>query len=236
MTRERKDDFQKLVEFLANYAISNEASDPGFQVLLKQLHGKLFAFLTLVVEIETLNLESKSYSVQSLAYSFECASDLAQSLFCWVHGAYKPADLILRSSIETFVKATCGTENPQIFLERSVYQVMDYARASKACGSSLVAKYFERIYNEYALLCGVAHSESADRQTQVQALRMFPKFDQQSAETFGKRFVVLIDRYIAILLANNETAFRKAHYKNQKIVLDSLPREIKQELFVDPEN
>ena len=236
MSRERKEDFQKLVEFLRNYAISSEAGNQSFQLLLKQLHGKLFSLLTLVVEIESLNPELQVYSEDSLSYSFECASDLAQSLFCWVHGAYKPADLMLRSSIETFVKAACGTEIPPILSERSLYQVMDYARASNACGAQLVAQYFARIQNEYALLCAVAHSATADRQTQVQALRMFPKFDPQNAEAFGRRFVVLTERYMAILLANNDAAFRKAHYKNQQIVLDALPREIKQELFAEPQS
>jgi hypothetical protein len=235
MSRERKDDFRKLEDFLKNYAITGHSNDPEFKRLLKQLHGKLISFLTFVIEIELRNPEVHSYSDKSISYAFECASDLAQALFCWIHGAYKPANLVLRSSIETFVKAVCGTENPKIFDERSVYQVMNDARASKACGAQPVTQYFSRIHSEYTALCGVAHSASADRQLQVQALRMFPKFDAQNAEEFGGRLIALADSYLAILISNNEIAFRNAHYKNRIIVLDSLPNEIKKELFIEPQ-
>lgn len=65
------------------------------------------------------------------------------STFLVTHGCYKGAKLLLRSSIENFIKAVCFDEYPDIVIKKSVYEVFDIAKASMTfSGSKKYIRYY----------------------------------------------------------------------------------------------
>lgn len=229
-TREIRSDFESLEEFVRRYDIAPSIDKADFVSLLRNGHKRLFGLLTFIAEIESTNSDSKKFSEESLRYFAECGSDVSQALFCWMHGAYKPAYLALRSSIETFMKAAVGTEVPALLTEKSMYKLLDIAKASQTC-SGLAEPHFSKIKECYAELCGIAHSATAAKFTQVNALRMFPKFEEVDAVEFIARFVTLVDRFLAVLLAANRGLLAAMHFKNRQNVLDTLTQEIKRSIL-----
>ena len=232
MTRETQEDFQELKEFVRQYKI-----EPS-EVFISQLrigHKRLFGLLTFIAEIESNNDETNKFSDDSLGYFAEFRSDVSQALFCWIHGAYKPAFLSLRTSIETFIKAAVCTEDPSVLTEKSMYELLELAKGSAACGG-LGEAHFHNIKSSYGVLCGIAHSATAAKFTQVNALRMFPKFEEADATQFIRQFNALVDRFIAVLLAFNRDLLPRMHFKNRQNVLDTLTKEIKQSILGEEAN
>lgn len=233
-TKEIQGDFEELTMFANQYAIAPLMKNSGFVAELKNGHKRLFALLTFIAEIESTNSASRKFNEVSLRYFAEFGSDVSQALFCWMHGAYKPAYLALRSSIETFFKAAVGSENPTILTQKNVYELLEIAKASKACGG-LARPYFLEIKQHYGELCKIAHSATAASFTQVHALRMFPKYEEADATQFITQFIGLVDRFIAVLLATNRELLPEMHYKNRQNLLDTLTQRIKRSILGEEE-
>src|SRR5262245_43255737 len=111
MTRESKKDFDDLLGFASTYDLSAVAGQDSFKKNLQRMHRVYIGLLTFLSELEFQVAHSTKAKKPNLTptqfdYLAECVSDIGNALFCWIHGAYKPARLMLRSSIETFVKGT----------------------------------------------------------------------------------------------------------------------------------
>ena len=113
-----RDDASKLMKYFKSYSLENLFTNSEFGEDYKIVHRKIFGYLVLYCEIENQNMNTKLFSDQALFYLKESVSDILQSLFAWVNGAYKSADLLLRSSIENFNKAIIGNKNIEVFTEK----------------------------------------------------------------------------------------------------------------------
>ena len=127
MTREISADFQILEEFIQKFNLSTIAGNQELLRQIKPMHKKLYSLMTFVVEVSYSNKNGNLFTDNGLRYLKESVSDLGQALFCWIQGAYKPSNLILRSSIETFIKSISGEKEPTIYKEKSMYKVFDIA-------------------------------------------------------------------------------------------------------------
>lgn len=219
-------DFDELLKFIEQYSIKTSLDDPKFTLLAKQAHRRLLAYLTCYVELRYSSTPPYSLSEKSIEYIGESASDLAQMFFCWLHGAYKPASLSLRSSIETFMKGVAGTQDDTIFETKSVYEVFDIAKTCAACSGDS-STYFDKLRQSYADLCKVSHTAEIDTALQANALILFPRFNKYHASNLVKLLTNIANWQMAILLAGQRDFVEAMHFKNKQIVLDTLTKEIK---------
>lgn len=227
MTRETDADFESLVEFATNYSVNSSAINPAYRKSLKLMHRKYHGFMTFAAELEGLRANSISITPLNAQYLTEANSDLGQSLFCWLHGAYKPASLMLRSSIETFVKSVSSNENPAILTEKSVSRVFDLANQTAAWQGGIKGKLFHNLRDQYSKLCLVTHTGSHTVMAQVTALNSFPHFESVRANSLAKQFADITDHFIASLLATHMSQLSKFHFRNRGIILNSIPKAIK---------
>ena len=102
MTREITADYNKLECFIKKFKLKIVLKEKQFAKGLKPMHKNLFSLMTFYVELEHNNQSLAIIDKKCLSYLQEAVSDLGQSLFCWIQGAYKPSCFMLRSSIETF--------------------------------------------------------------------------------------------------------------------------------------
>jgi hypothetical protein len=135
MTREAKQDLEALRKFVADYDLSLLEKSSEFSDALASQHLRYLGLLTLLVEFSdqlvTLKQQKKDSvhlpTEQQILFLRESVSDIGQSLFCWIHGAYKANRIMLRSAIETFVKGMSLSEIPAIITEKSVYKAFELA-------------------------------------------------------------------------------------------------------------
>lgn len=224
-------DFDALLKFIEQYSIKDSLDDPAFKLLAKQAHRRLLAYLTCYVELSNSASPPYSLSTKSVEYIAESASDLTQMFFCWLHGAYKPASLSLRSSIETFMKGVAGTQDITIFEKKSVYEVFDIAKTCAACSGDS-SDYFDKLRQNYAELCKVSHTANIDTALQANALILFPRFNELHARNLINLLTNTANWQMAVLLAGQRDFVEAMHFKNKQVVLNTLPKGIKGKIYL----
>lgn len=229
MSREINQDYESLEKFISEYQLEGVLNE-DFILQLKPIHKRLFALMTITAEIEHHNKTHKVLPTESLIYLKESVSDIGQALFCWVLGAYKPALLIVRSSIETFVKSISFQEIPDILNEKSMYNVFDEARKTSFFSSGLGDYYFQKIHSEYKDLCKTVHSADQSKMAHINALKTFPIFTLKDASNVSKNIVNILTSLISLLYVCFFTFIPLMHPKNQINFLSTIPKSTKQKI------
>lgn len=230
MSREISKDYGSLEVFVGDFNLSNIANEDDFNRKMKPMHKKLFSFMTFVAEIEQKNNELHILTDESLNYLKESVSDMGQALFCWIQGAYKPANLILRSSIETFVKAIAGQEKTEIFSEKSMYRVFELAQDTSFFSSQYCQVFFGSIHSAYKDLCKIAHTANFANMAHISALKTFPLFSAEAAQSFSRDFIKISTMILSVIYVNFFKFIHTMHHKNQLNFFSSIPKATKREI------
>lgn len=127
MSKYINEDAEKLTKYFKEFELKNIFLNSEFVDEFKKVHKKTLGYLVIYFEIEKQNKRSKFFQEKAIYYLKESVSDILQSFFCWINGAYKASDLLLRSSIENFNKAIIGNINDDVYTEKSVYKIFDMA-------------------------------------------------------------------------------------------------------------
>ncbi len=223
MAREITSDFIELESYIKAYELKYSED---FLVLLKLMHKKMYAYLTFLSESEYKNHIDDS----SLVYLNECGSDLAQGMICWTHGLYKPANLMLRSSIETYIKGIVAIEDKSILTEKSMYKVFEMAEEASCFKDKLGAKNFQVLRQNYGELCITAHSADLSSLNPITVIKMLPAFDEQVAERYTVQFVRIVESMLAVFLNHFYSFVWKMHHKNLTNFLSTISKQTKREV------
>ncbi|EJS9796637.1 hypothetical protein NV112_004697, partial [Vibrio parahaemolyticus] len=139
MTRECKSDFDSFLSYIASYKISENLEQTSYVETAKSMHKAYFSLLHFHCE---LNFQSElfrgEYSDDEniLSRISEVVSDIGSSNFNWINGSYKASRVMLRSSIENFVRGLSSIEDETQLTEKSVYSLFDNAKESNIFNSN----------------------------------------------------------------------------------------------------
>lgn len=229
MSREITADFNKLEKFIDDYNLSDVMKKRGFDTRLIIMHKKLFGYLTFLSELEYKNPQENLVIEVCLTYLKECGSDLGQSLFCWIHGAYKPATFMLRSSIETFLKGLAGNQDTNILTEKSMYKVFELAEVTPYF-IDIGTKYFTVIKDNYRQLCITTHSADLSALNPLSTLKLLPMYDDGLAKQFTNHYIIILENILGTIFMNFYTFIHQMHPHNQLNFFASMPKPIKIEV------
>lgn len=227
MSRECNSDFADLKNFISNYSLNNLLSDNDFTVFIKIHHKKYFSYLTFIAEISNYVNKRKfinKYSKKQNSFIIESCSDIGMAYFSSFHGNYKAAKLLLRSSIETFLKGFCLSMIKDIDKEKRLFAFFRKIKALTYFKNPYEKGLLDEIHNQYKLLCKDVHTASIENMTNVTALNYFPKFEKEEAELLNKTMLVLIPNYLTLLCLRYNEQFHLFHYKNKKNIIESIAK------------
>ena len=229
MSREIKTDFEGLLSFIESYNLRNLVSDIEFKNSVSQQHKKYYAYLVYLAEIQDYAVKrnfSNIFRMEQLSYIKESCSDIGTCFFSTFHGSYKSAKLLLRSSIETFLKGFSKDEIVNIDQETSVYCMFDNIKKMKFFSEDpQMLSLFNKIHQAYKLLCRDVHTATEHNMANISALNYFPTFNKSEAKTVCKYIFDLVPCYLTLLLLKYNDQFHKFHHKNKDIVMASIPKE-----------
>lgn len=219
MARIVKEDFEKLKDFVDKYSLSHLLKEDGFVTLISTCHKKYFGYLTIIAELKDI------VSDKELSFLLESNSDIATSLFHLFSGSYKSSKLILRSSIETFLKGFSITYINDIDQESSIYEMFNKIKALQYFQTDFTKTELNTIHSYYKELCKDVHSAEEVNMEKISALNLFPKYSHDEANNIIKIFVKLIPCYVTLLCHKKNVNFHKIHHINKEIILNSINRE-----------
>ncbi|MFW7192635.1 hypothetical protein ACMGGX_10245 [Enterobacter sp. BNK-29] len=219
--REINRDFIELQKFISEYKVLNLEPGTEFNEALKRMHKRYFAFLALHHELlvedgYTANLPKE----QSEIFKFrigEVLSELGTILFLSVHGCYKAAKLVMRSSIENFSKAVGCLVDIEIVNETSVYKVIETALSHNVFLKKAVLEK-NYLYEKYSMLCEDVHTASIKNMQRIECVGNFPISDFQAFNFLADSFIKLINVLTAILIKIEPNIFHKAHHSRKDLI------------------
>ena len=218
MSRIVKDDFEDLKSFVREYTLATLLTDGDFVSFISSLHKKFYSYLVFIEELRLcVDNKNKKPVISKKQFEFlqESASDCGQCLFLAINGCYKGTRLLLRSSIESFLKGIGLDEIPQIVTEKNVYQVFDDANSIGAFnGTNLKAD----LHNIYGDLCMDVHTANSSHMAGVSALKFFPHFDKEEAKKLSAVYIKLLPIYVTSLCLKYNSHFHSIDYMNKEVV------------------
>lgn len=228
--REINQDFIELQKFINEYKILNLVPGSEFNDVLKKMHKRYFAFLALHHEllidngyIDNLPMEQQEIFKYRIS---EVLSELGTILFLSVHGCYKAAKLVMRSSIENFSKAVGCLVNINIVNETSVYKVIEIALSHNVFSETAMSE--KNYLNEkYSRLCEDVHTASVSNMQTIECIGNFPISDFQLFNLLGDSFIKLINVFTAILIKIEPNTFHRAHHSRKDLIALILSNEDK---------
>ncbi len=235
MTREIKEDFEALSNFLNEYSLASVSLDDNYNSLLSSQHKKYYAVLTLLSEFKHQGLtpvkedldDEDSLNQAFLNYLTESISDLGSSLFVWLHGAYKAAKIILRSSLENFFRCMTLIFDPEVLKLKNTYELIDKFKQIKPLESDAGMQIYSALKDLYSLLCADVHTATVDNMQHVSALGYFPGFDQTKAKEFEGLFSRTAQGYVNLLCLTFSQQYFEMHHKNRDIIAAVLSKDVK---------
>lgn len=228
MSRDVTNDFVRLKEFFVNYTTAANLDNATFVKFLSAYHKKYLAYLTYIAELSAYknNVTLKGVTTKQFEFFSESCSDCGLALFDAVNGNYKASRLLLRSSIENFMKAIAQDEDTTIDRESSVFNLFDRVKAVSMFASLAEAMtLYNHIHQEYRKLCRDVHTATMENMTQLSALKTFPTFDEKQAEGLIRIVKTLIMSYVTLLSLKYNNHYHSIGFANKEVIENALIRE-----------
>lgn len=227
MSRRVKEDFGKLVGFFESYSLKPNIKNTEFHTFLSTYHKRYYAYLTFMAELSQYKSKPLLSELNDSQYRFysESCSDCGIALFDSVNGNYKGSRLLLRSSIENFIKAVSLNEDTTIDREKSVYALFDRAKAIPFYSEETTKNLFDVIHQHYKDFPKDVHTATINNMMQMSALNILPSFDVVQAKSVTVVVQSLISAYVTLLALKYNAFYHTIHYENKDIIQTTLIKE-----------
>lgn len=233
MSREIKSDYKKLIEFIENYSLSNQVTDNDFKKCLTQLHKKYYSVLAFVLELDTIvdDAGNKIFIEKQRDYILESISDIGNAVFLLINGAYKPAKLVLRSSIETFLKGIAILYLEDIDKEKRIYQMFDRISEIDFFKKEQTNKiFFDQLLSFYSELSKDIHTAGNNHMQHTSSLNYFPTKSIPKLEDSTLILNKISQIILTILAIKFNDEFHKMHHENKAIIINGIKKKYRKKI------
>lgn len=227
MSREQKSDYDKLISYIENYTIKHNTKNTNYSSSLQKMHKTYFSLLQWHAELTFREVDFLTYINNDKAVYIrllESMSDIGAALFNWINGCYKVTQIMLRVSVENFIRAIGSIENITAMSEKSVYKVFENASKLNIFSNKNTVHSFNCLHADYGALCEYIHTNDHENMELVSSLANFPKFSEEQSKPSEINFIKIIQNFLIILCTCFNAFYHKMHHKNKSIIIESVPR------------
>ena len=224
MSRAIKPDLDSLYQFIDSYSMPRIDDNVEYKEQIKRLHKVYFSLLTMhsCIQAHDINSGTQHLTDQKM-YLNESISELGSAFFISLHGCYKAAEQVLRSSLENFFKALACNKHPEILNSKSTYEVIDAAKTAEIFNVQSNEQKYNLLKQEYSLLCATVHTANSMHMQNVSAIGYFPHFNSGGANKFATHYLKIVKAFLELLCFEYKDAYLNAHYSNKDIINSCLP-------------
>ena len=228
MSRKVREDYRDFKSFLStpidmdkSFFCENESN------FFKPVHKYIFSYMNYIHEI---NNEEDYLPKESLCYLNESLSDIIQSVHSFSLGMIKPSELILRSSIENFIRAISSSMKIDLLEERRIYKLFEESEKMDIFSEN--TDYFNNLKNSYSNLCRSTHS-SLEEHRNISSFDEVNQFKKSDMPKYISEINSIIRSYIVLLVKYNPEFYGGIFFDNRKSIHESLNKLDKKFLFLD---
>lgn len=214
------EDFNLCLEFFDSYRLNMILGDDEFQKSFKSIHKMHYCLMLFQAEFKTKCTQSESFINNKLN---DVCSDIGTALFNAIHGSYKASYMLLRSSIENFLKLIGMYHGLQMDNFKKVSKLNEAVNKLDFINQNCVIKdNFNQINNLYTNFSAYVHTASDIDMATISCLSQLPKYNADLFKNISHRFVSLLKIYIFLLIVVLNRYFFKFHSDNRDLILKSL--------------
>ena len=228
MSREIKKDLDELYSYIGGYSTKSMLSDSRYASFVSICQKRYYSFLTFIGELEQYS--NAGISEEQYLFLKESCSDCGLSLFDALHGNYKGAKLLMRSSIENFVKGYMYNVIPNITKEKNVYALFESVKQSYPFTESDIQPLYNRIHDIYKELCAIVHTATKLQLSSMTAFSIFPYYEEKESKYISTRLLKLVDAYVTLLALKYNKEYHSFHFSNKGIINTSLLNQYKKKV------
>lgn len=218
MAREVSRDYQEFIEFMNNYQLNHKFSNKGSEQI-KIMHKLYYSYLVLITECE-----ENDFFEENIHFRYkESCSDLGHALLLAYQGLYKPSYLILRSSIENFIRGLGFQVDPSALTITKVYELFDIAKKYNSSKMNNIENIIHSLHTEYGALCKYTHTSSTHEMTHLTAFYSLPSIDISSLKIIVGFISRIVRSYLMILISSkHDDFFKKISNNNRMVIFNAL--------------
>lgn len=221
-----KDSVDEIDSFVSGLKFDSPLKDPEYSKSFTSCYKYIHALL--LWEHLLGSTPKGKLEPDALLHLRELLSDLSAVQTLVLTGLYKPARMMMRSSIENLLRVAALEQGFLVSGAKFTHELISLVKSSKlAAKGAPAAPELEAIVASYANLCAYTHAATP----KFLAL----KIPLDTIHTFDKKeFLAIIDqlrdvssRYNRILFTLYHHLLAKLHHKHRDYILDALPRKLK---------
>lgn len=230
MSRIIANDFDRLLEYIRQYSISTEIQSDTIKRELKKGHKLYLCLLFLWHRVDCLHREQQLSlcgtlvsDTQTLNYMEEAISDIGNGFSCCIHGNYKPALMLLRSSIENYLRFVSCEFNNEANTTTVINNLFEIAKDIPLFQSQN-RDYLNQLKQIYGELCAYTHTASLNHMTRIHAISHFPTPDREKLSEWNLKALCISNIILHSTLLANRKIYTNAHFKIKEVLEDMLPK------------
>lgn len=229
MSREIPSDLKALLGFFEQYSLKVLEGNGHFVSTISRVHKKYFSFLTFIAEINRQGPDQVQPSISDCQkeYLTESCSDIGNAIFVMVHGAYKPSRMMLRSSIETFLKGFNADEIQNILTEKSIFAMFESVKRLPFFQVDPAKSILASLHADYKELCKDIHTATKANMEHLTALEYFPAYNKKASDSISEICSRLTSNFLTLACLKYKYVFLKMHHLNRENVLVSVPKALR---------
>ncbi len=232
MSRIIANDFDRLLDYIRQYSIPTEIQNDALKRELKNGHKIYLCLLFLWNRLHCLHSENQlslcNTSISDtliLNYMEEAISDIGSGFSCCIHGNYKPAFMMLRSSIENYLRFTSCEFNHEAKTTTVISNLFEIAKDIPIFENQN-RDYLNQLRQIYGELCAYTHTASLTHMTRIHAISHFPRFDREKLVEWNQKALAISNVILHSTLLSNRKIYTHAHYKTKEVLEEMLPKTI----------
>ena len=232
MSRIITNDFDRLLEFIRQYSIKGMCQQEKILTQLKKGHRSYLSLLYLWSQIQNLHSQNllviydkiiPSDSKEIPHYIEESISDFGSGFTCCTHGNYKPAFMMLRSSIENYLRFIVSPFNDTAKTTTVINHLFEIAKTTPGFSDEKhnLLSSLKQLYSE---LCAYTHTASLEHMTRIHAISNFPRFDESHFFKWNSLAEKTCDCILKCTLLSNMKLYTTSHYTTKEVLENILDK------------
>ena len=215
------DSFEQIKSFVKDLSLPCHGIDPLDQASIS-LYRRFHALL-----VWQLVFDNKD-DVKSSGHFDEFLSDISSSYFLYITCAYKASQVLLRSSLENFIRAILIARGVKTTEIESVWELFEVAKAHfKQREIDAVVHRIGATHSKYGELCKIVHSVAYEYMSLRVPFSTIFEFSPEVSVKCETNMSNLFKIMLEILYLCHNTELDKLHYKSADIIKDAVSSSIK---------
>lgn len=217
-------DFKDFVAHLRAERLGGALEPKPRQAVIRRAHAQYLALIALTGELVHGHAGiEREYGDAGVSYLKEVVSDCSEFMICNAVGLHRAAGGVLRSAIESYLKAFAVAEVPTVLSRTSVPEVFNDASTAAFFKSGVGPDLVAQLKAVYKSLNSYVHTVDEQHMFGAEAIGVYPIWSDKS-EALVEKFVLVVRFFLYGAVAQRRDLYDQFDHRNKVLINRAMTR------------